>query len=140
MKKIVLFCGLLALAAVLGAPASGGPAAGNYIVVLQKSAPLESVLAQHESLGGVEVEHTYRDALNGYAAKLSPQALAAVRSDPRVAFVSPDRVVHVTAQTLPTGINRIDGDTSSTRSGDGTGSVNVNVAVVDTGIDSTIRT
>jgi hypothetical protein len=45
--------------------------------------------------------------------------------------------VHVTAQTLPTGINRIDGDTSSTRSGDGTGSVNVNVAVVDTGIDST---
>jgi len=137
VKKIVLFCGLLALAAVLGAPASGGPAAGNYIVVLQKSAPLESVLAQHESLGGVEVEHTYRDALNGYAAKLSPQALAAVRSDPRVAFVSPDRVVHVTAQTLPTGINRIDGDTSSTRSGDGTGSVNVNVAVVDTGIDST---
>ena len=128
---------MLALAAVLGAPASGGPAAGKYIVVLQKSAPLESVLAQHESLGGVEVEHTYSHALNGYAAKLSPQALAAVRSDRRVAFVSPDRVVHTTAQTLPTGINRIDGDTSSTRSGDGTGSVNVNVAVVDTGIDST---
>ena len=105
--------------------------------MLDKSAPLDSVLAQHESLAGVEVEHTYRHALNGYAAKLSPQALAAVRSDPRVAFVSPDRVVHTTAQTLPTGINRIDGDTSSTRSGDGTGSVNVNVAVVDTGIDST---
>ena len=111
MKKIALFIGLLALGAVLGAPASGGPAAGRYIVVLEKSAPLDAVLAQHESLAGVEVEHTYRHALNGYAAELSPQALAAVRSDSRVAFVSPDRVVKATAQTLPTGIDRIDGDT-----------------------------
>ena len=137
MKKIVLFIGLLALGAVLGAPASGGPTAGRYIVVLEKSASLDAVLARHESLAGVEVEHTYRHALNGYAAELSPQALAAVRTDSRVAFVSPDRVVKATAQTLPTGIDRIDGETSSTRSGDGTGSVNVNVAVVDTGIDST---
>ena len=137
MKKIVLFIGLLALGAVLGAPASGGPTAGRYIVVLEKSASLDAVLARHESLAGVEVEHTYRHALNGYAAELSPQALAAVRTDSRVAFVSPDRVVKATAQTLPTGIDRIDGETSSTRSGDGTGSVNVNVAVLDTGIDST---
>jgi subtilisin len=137
VKKIALFIGLLALGAVLGAPASGGPTAGRYIVVLQKSAPLNGVLAQHESLAGVEVEHTYSHALNGYAAELSPQALAAVLSDSRVAFVSPDRVVKATAQTLPTGIDRIDGDLSSTRSGDGTGSVGVNVAVVDTGIDGT---
>ena len=137
MKKIVLFIGLLALGAVLGAPASGGPTAGRYIVVLEKSASLDAVLARHESLAGVEVEHTYRQALIGYAAELSPQALAAVRTDSRVAFVSPDRVVKATAQTLPTGIDRIDGETSSTRSGDGTGSVNVNVAVLDTGIDST---
>ena len=68
MKKIVLFIGLLSLGAVLGAPASGGPTAGRYIVVLEKSAPLDAVLAQHESLAGVEVEHTYRHALNGYAA------------------------------------------------------------------------
>jgi subtilisin len=137
VKKIVLLIGLLAVAAVLGAPASGGPTAGRYIVVLKKSASLEAVLAQHESLAGVEVEHTYGHALNGYAGELSPQALASVRSDSRVAFVSPDRVVRATAQTLPTGIDRIDGDTSSTLSGNGSGSVNVNVAVVDTGIDST---
>ena len=110
MKKIVLFIGLLALGAVLGAPASGGPTAGRYIVVLEKSASLDAVLARHESLAGVEVEHTYRHALNGYAAELSPQALAAVRTDSRVAFVSPDRVVKATAQTLPTGIDRIDGE------------------------------
>jgi subtilisin family serine protease len=129
--------GLLASAAVLGSPASGGPSAASYIVVLDKGASLNAVLSRHEALGGLTVEHTYGHALNGYAAKLSPAALSAVRADSRVAFVSPDRMVRATAQTLPTGINRIDGDTSSTASGNGTGSVNVNVAVIDTGIDGT---
>ena len=136
MKRIVLLLGLLASAAVLGSPASGGPSAASYIVVLDKGASLNAVLSQHEALSGLTVEHTYGHALNGYAAKLSPAALSEVRADSRVAFVSPDRVVHATAQTLPTGINRIDADASSTVSGDGTGSVNVNVAVIDTGIDS----
>jgi subtilisin family serine protease len=136
VKRIALFFGLIAVAAALGAPASGGPIAAGYIVVLEKGVSVDSVLAQHSSLAGVEVEHTYRHALRGYAATLSPAALASVRSDSRVAFVSPDRLVRATAQTLPTGINRIDGDLSSTLSGNGSGSVNVNVAVIDTGIDS----
>jgi subtilisin family serine protease len=137
VKRILVLLGLLAGAAVLGSPASGGPSAGSYIVVLEQGASVNAVLSQHEALGGTTVEHTYRHAINGYAAKLTPQALSSVRADSRVAFVSPDRVVRATAQTLPTGINRIDGDTSSAVSGDGTGSVNVNVAVIDTGIDST---
>jgi subtilisin len=36
---------------------------------------------------------------------------------------------------LPTGINRIDGELSTTVSGNGSGSVNVDVAAIDTGID-----
>jgi subtilisin family serine protease len=55
--------------------------------------------------------------------------------DPRVAFVSADGEVSITAQNLPTGINRIQADASSTLSGNGSGSVNVGVAVIDTGID-----
>ena len=62
-------------------------------------------------------------------------ALDTVKADSRVAFVSPDREVHITAQALPTGINRIDADTSSTLAGNGSGSVNINVAVIDTGIN-----
>ncbi len=137
MKRILLLFGLLAaVAAGLGAPASGGPPSERYIVVLANGAPLAPVLAQHAALGA-KVDHTYSHALKGYSAKLSTVALSAVRSDDRVAFVSPDRLVRATAQTLPTGTNRIDGDTSSTLSGNGSGSVNVNVAVLDTGIDST---
>jgi subtilisin family serine protease len=45
--------------------------------------------------------------------------------------------VHIDQQTLPTGIDRIDGELSSTASGNGSGSVDVDVAVIDTGIDLT---
>jgi subtilisin family serine protease len=42
------------------------------------------------------------------------------------------------AQTLPWGIDKIDADVSSTRAGDGSGAVaNVNVYVIDTGVDTT---
>jgi subtilisin len=48
-----------------------------------------------------------------------------------------DQTVSADAQTLPTGINRIDGELSSTISGNGSGAVNADVAIIDTGIDLT---
>jgi subtilisin len=136
MKRVFCLAAFLVAAAVFGAPAGGGVTSGRYIVVLERGASLDSVLSEHASFAGVDVGHTYGHALNGFSAELSPAGLAALRSDSRVAFVSPDRVVKAVAQTLPTGIDRIDGDLSSTLSGNGSGSVNVNVAVIDTGIDS----
>jgi subtilisin len=136
MKRILLSLAALVAATALGAPAGGGATAGRYIVVLDDGAPLETVLSQHVALPGVKLGHTYRHALNGYSAVLSPSALAAIKADGRVQFVSVDRQVRATAQTLPTGINRIDADASSTLAGNGSGSVNVNVAVIDTGIDA----
>ncbi|MDP9405377.1 MAG: S8 family serine peptidase, partial [Actinomycetota bacterium] len=41
------------------------------------------------------------------------------------------------AQSVPTGIDRIDGELSTAVSGDGAGAVDVDVAVIDTGIDTT---
>jgi subtilisin len=84
----------------------------------------------------------YGHALNGYAARLPEAAVAQIERNPHVAFVTPDGEMNAAAacnptaaQCLPAGIDRIDADRSSTRSGDGRGGVNVNVAVLDTGID-----
>ena len=55
--------------------------------------------------------------------------------NPSVDYVQPDVKVKAFSQTLPTGVNRVDGDLSATKSGDGTGSVDVDIAVLDTGID-----
>jgi subtilisin len=110
---------------------------GRYIVVLKGSSEdsPRSVAAEHARAYGAQVRFVYRSAIAGYAATLSDAAVAAVRADDRVSFVSRDGVVHATAQTLPTGVDRIQGDISSTASGNGSGSVNVSVAVIDTGID-----
>jgi subtilisin family serine protease len=67
---------------------------------------------------------------------MTAQRAAAIARDPRVASVQLDKPVSGLAQTVPTGINRMDADISSTASGNGSGGVNVPVAVIDTGIDS----
>ena len=128
---LALFVGLL-LGAVFAATAD----AARYVVVLDEGVNPDAVAAYLVGFAGVSVVHRYRHALNGYGADVaSATSLAAIKADSRVDFVQADGVFHTTAQTLPTGINRIDGELSSTASGNGSGSVNVNVAVIDTGID-----
>ena len=131
---------LFVLAALVAVFAFAGTAAGaripgQYIVVVKSGYDGRAVARDHARYAGADVLYTYGRALNGYAARLTPTGLAAVRSDSRVAYVSADRTVHAVAQTLPTGINRIQGDISSTASGNGSGSVGTAVAVIDTGID-----
>jgi subtilisin len=131
------FCVVLAALAALVAAgsASAGVIKGQYVVVLKGGVAPGSVAREHARSAGADVSHVYERALNGYAARLSGQGLARVRADSRVLFVSADREVHAVAQTLPTGIDRIDGEQSSAQSGNGSGSVNIGVAVIDTGID-----
>ena len=76
---------------------------------------------------GAPIYFRYEHALNGYATRLPPAALAAIQADNRVLFVSEDREMFVdgvctpqdfspSVQCIPTGIDRIDGDLSSTKS------------------------
>ncbi len=131
MKRLLPFIATFFLAALFTSPAL----AARFVVVVEDGTDADAVAAYHEGFAGVSVVHRYHHALNGYAAEISPAALSAIQADNRVDFVSADRVFRTTAQTLPTGINRIDGELSSAASGNGSGSVNVNVAVIDTGID-----
>jgi subtilisin len=129
---------LLATLVVALVPASSAGAAqqrAGYVVVLKGSAGSAEVVARrHAGRFGASVRHIYRNALSGYSATLSPGRVAALRADPSVAAVVPDRTLRIQAQSLPTGINRIDGELSSTMSGNGGGTVNADVAIIDTGI------
>lgn len=133
-----LFAGTILAAAMTG-PAAATPSqqASGYIVVLRAGTDAPSVAAQQARANGAAIGHIYQHALRGYSARMSAAAAARLATDPQVLFVQSDGVVSIDAQTLPTGINRIDGELSSTISGNGSGSVNVDVAVIDTGIDLT---
>jgi subtilisin len=128
-----------ALAAVFPASATAAPGQvvpGSYIVTLRAGDP-GAVAGDHGRRYGAAVDHVYRNALRGYAAHMSAAAARRVAADDRVASVMPDQAVSIDAQTLPTGIDRIDGELSSAVSGDGAGAVNVDIAILDTGIDAT---
>jgi subtilisin len=118
---------------------SADPAAssGRYIVVLRGSVASPAAVAHAQATKHrAELGFVYRAAIKGYSAGLSRRAVGELRSDPLVAAVVEDREVQVAAQRLPTGIDRIDGELSSSASGDGLGGVDVDLAVLDTGIDT----
>src|SRR5687768_11244693 len=124
-------------AAAAPTQASSGPS--RYVVVLAAGTDVNDVAAKHGRRYGVQVEHVYRAALRGYSAVVPASSLARLADDPAVAFVAADKQAEalgkpVTApQQLPMGVDRIDGDTSTTRSGDGIGTVSVPIAILDTG-------
>ena len=102
-----------------------------------KTTQASGAAALSASRVGAAVFKRYDHALNGFAVAASPAALAVIAADPAVRFISPNLVLTPASQTLPTGVDRIDGELSSAASGDGSGSVPINVAVVDSGIDVT---
>jgi subtilisin family serine protease len=86
---------------------------------------------------GLAPTYAYGTALFGFSSVVPKARLDALQRDRRVPFVSADGRVEAVAQTLPTGIDRIQADASSTVSGNGSGAVSTGVAIIDTGIDPT---
>ena len=126
----VLSAAVLLAAALPAAPANA--ATSGYIVLLKDGASVSSLT----SLAGVTVDNVYESAVRGYSARMTAATAAHLARDARVALVQPDGVASIAAQTLPTGINRIDADQSPTAKINGTDErVNVDVAVIDTGVD-----
>jgi subtilisin len=122
-----------------------GAIAGRYIVMLKETDTdrLEdmddAVTAATERASdiGAVVHHVYRYALHGYAASMTASTAAELARDPQVQSVQQDRVVRATAQSVPTGVNRVDADLSPTAAINGVDTrVNADVAVIDTGIST----
>ncbi|CAN5743149.1 hypothetical protein BH23THE1_BH23THE1_26550 [soil metagenome] len=114
---------------------------GQYIVVLNDGIfNLREILtdvARQVDIEGTEIVHIYEDVLNGFVISVpSERIIKVLEQSPFVDYIEKDKIVKAFAQTLPKGINRVDGDLSSTRSGNGYGTVNADIAILDTGIDT----
>lgn len=112
---------------------------GRYIVVLKDDPSVDpEAEADNARILGVEIHQVYKHAIKGFAITVpNEQALEGIKKNPHVSYVEQDQIVQAFAQSIPTGINRMDADLSSALSGDGAGSVSVDIAVIDTGIDLT---
>jgi subtilisin len=147
LRVCVLGLSLFVLVAIRASVASAANASGDYVVVLKPNADENSVEGNARA-GGASISQRYSHALNGFAGHLSDAQVAKLNADPRVQYVTADQTLTADApqgtptppqqdQIVPFPVVRLGGDLSSTRSGDGQGSVAVNVAVMDSGIDLT---
>jgi hypothetical protein len=114
------------------------PVPDRYIVQLRTEVEPVSQAERLARQHGLSIGVVYRDALKGFSAIIPPGRLAQLRNDPAVLTIEPDLIVRAVAQTVPTGIERIGTKLNSVAGIDGNDSrVNVDVAVIDTGIDYT---
>jgi subtilisin family serine protease len=136
----VLVCAL-AVAGVVSCGAgiaAAAPIAGQYIVVLNDGVDVGAAAADSARSFAAVILNQYRSAMRGYAARLSPAAVAALRLDPRVRFVAPDLDVSAAADSVPTGVARIGGGPVAAPAIEAPAALAataVNVAIVDTGLD-----
>ena len=112
---------------------------GQYIVVFKSDVADPAAKAKGKAIHhAAKLQHTYTKALRGFAAELSPAAVAALRADPDVDFIEPDQIVRASSiETNATwGLDRIDQHslpltTTFTYTSTGAG---VTAYIIDTGI------
>lgn len=109
---------------------------GRYIVLLRDDATMAAanVAAGVDRMAGVRVDQVYDTAFRGFAGVMSATAAQKLLANPNVAGVYPDYVVRAQGQSLEPGIDRVDADLNPTKAGNGSGTVDVDVAVIDSGV------
>lgn len=132
-----LVAAVLAGASLLVAPtAAGAEVAREQVLVRTQDGDPGAIARDVASRHGGNVTHVFRHAVTGFAMELPSPAVAALRSDPRVATVEPDHPVEL--YEVPTGVARTAITENAVADIDGTDErVDVDIAVLDSGIDST---
>ena len=110
-----------------------------YVVTLQDGDVDPGAVADDlAKTNGLVISHVYRHAIRGFSAKISDEAMQELRRNKLVASIAPVEHGQFDSQTIPSDMYRIEVYPSSKNSqagiaGNG-GNINVDVAVVDSGI------
>lgn len=134
-EHLVTFTSMGPLARPVGSDGEIVP--GEYIVVLNSKPDRARRDALHRealsvaSGARITPRHTYGRVLCGFAARFDEETRGRLARDPLVAWIEPNRTVHVDAQTVPWGITRARAVLAHARGFRGAG---VRVGVLDTGI------
>ncbi len=136
---VLLILAMLAglFSSVPGPVQAADPQAASYIIVFKDTVNPASEAPGLAKAYGLQTGYIYQYAIKGMSAVVPAGRLEALRHDPRVAYVVEDMIRSISAQVVPTGIQRIfaDHNTAIGINGSDDFRVDVDVAVIDTGID-----
>jgi len=108
----------------------------GHIVVFRENVNVDTGSRSLADSYGLQVQMLYRHALKGMAANIPPGLLNRLKQDPRVAYIEPVQAMHLHAQTLPTGIDRINVELNATANIDNVDDdLDVDIAIIDSGVD-----
>ena len=140
MRRALLTAGAALLGAAPAAAAAPPAPATPQIVVLEDGAdaPARAIDRMARSYG-IKLKHRYDRVLDGFAAELTAEQVAALEAEPAVAFIEEDAVVASAAglsfpvaagEMVPPGIRRVGGVVGTL-----TRAAAAPVAVLDSGLD-----
>jgi subtilisin family serine protease len=120
-----------------GSVQAAGPGGAPYIIVFKETVNPAVAVPDFAKAYGLQPGFVYEHALKGMSAVVPAGRLVALQHDPRVAYVVADLERSISVQTVPTGIQRIFAHGNPELDIDGSDDyrVDVDVAVIDTGID-----
>lgn len=120
-----------------GGSVQAAPMGEPYIIVFKNTVNPAAEAPGVANAYGLQPGFIYQHALRGMSAFVPEGRLEALQHDPRVAYVVEDMVRGIDAQSMPTGIQRIFADTNAEIAINGVDDyrVDVDVAVIDTGVD-----
>lgn len=133
----VLVVFMLSLMMTGSAYAAANPEGVPYIIVFKDTVDPGKEAPGLARAYGLQLGFIYQHALKGMSAVVPAGRLTALQHDPRVSYVVEDMERGISEQTLPAGIQRIFADTNPeiTINGSDDYRVDVDVAVIDTGVD-----
>jgi subtilisin len=128
---------VLLVTSVFTAGAQAAPTAKPYVIVFNDTVDVPAAVQALEMAHGLQTGFIYEHALKGMSAMVPAGRLVALQKDPRVKYVVEDMLRSISAQTVPTGIQRIFAPGNGNIDIDGVDDyrVDVDVAVIDTGVD-----
>jgi subtilisin family serine protease len=144
MKRLLLLALLFALLMLSSASLVSardinyGVSIPTHIIVFKSGVNAINTANSLAANYGLKITNVYSSALNGVAAIIPSTRMSALQRDSRIAYIERNQVFTIAAQTTPTGITRSYAASNPNLRINGVDDfrVNVDVAVIDTGIAS----